>query len=289
MQSYGSWMGWGNGLNRGSAVDRILRMNVIGKATDWQARRLRILLIALTLFVAGCFWFFRGLRDAAQLSACRPRFNSWITEPYAKDHGGMFPPLSPTPGRLAIVEGSEVPYVGPNAANQFICEQDSNQDWDASKIPGAPFDDWSYVYLGYVIENQTQLEAFEVAYRSIIASGGDFNSDIKVGAGKGNCGTDTLYRLRSANKLVETLPCLAGSLEVIPLVIEWPENHHGRLAKVGFMVPEPAVGPDGKPLSLSIKEKVMKYPGEWPMTEAAIGILRELDGLGKTANKSTGQ
>lgn len=246
---------------------------------DWQRKRLRNFLIALALLVSVAYWCFLELRDAAQLSACRPRFILWITEPYSKDHEGMFPPLSPTPGRLAIAEGSEVPYGGPNTANQFVCEQDSDQDWAASMVPGAPFDDWSYVYLGYVIENQAQLEAFAVAYRSIIASGGDFTADIKVGAGRGNCGTDTLYRLRSADKLVEVLPCLAGRLETIPLVIEWPENHHGRVAMVDFMVPKPAIGADGKPLKFSVKEKVMKYPGEWPMTEAAMAVLRELDGF----------
>ena len=255
----------------------------------WKARRRRNLVIALAVLFASGFWFLRGLRDAARLAACRPHFITWITEPYANDHEGMFPPLSPTPGRLAIAEGSEVPYVEPNTANQFICEQDSSQDWAASMVPGVSFDDWSYVYLGYVIENQAQLEAFAVAYRSIIAAGGDFTADIKVGAGKGNCGTDTLYRLRSADKLVEVLPCLAGRLEAIPLVIEWPENHRGRLAKVDFMVPKPAVGADGKPLKFSVKEVVMKYPGEWPMTEAAMAVLRKLDGLGQTSENAARQ
>lgn len=256
---------------------------------DWQRKRLRNVLIALVVFVAVAYWCFLGLRDSAQLSACRPRFISWITEPYAKDHEGMFPPLSPTPGRLAIEEGSEVPYMAPNAANQFVCEQDTSEDWAASTVPGAPFDDWSYVYLGYVIENQAQLETFAAAYRNITAAGGDFTADINVGAGKGNCGTDTLYRLRSADKLLEVLPCLAGRIESVPLVIEWPENHRGRVAKVGFMVPKPAIGADGRPLKFSVKEVVMKYPGEWPMTEAAMAVLRELDGLAQTSEKAAGQ
>lgn len=248
------------------------------------ARRLQVLVCILLIFASIGFWGLRKLRDQAQLSACRPHFITWVTEPYAKDHEGMFPPLSPTPGRLVIAEGSEVPYVGPDAASQFICERSPHQDQIAAHTPGAPFDDWSYVYLGYVIENQAQLETFAAAYRSIIASGGDFIADIKVGAGKGNCGTDTLYRLRSADKLVEVLPCLAGRLEEIPLVIEWPENHRGPEAKVDFMIESPAVGSEGRPLKWPITERVMKYPGEWPMTEAAIAVLRGLDGSGRSGD-----
>jgi len=154
---------------------------------------------------------------------------------------------------------------------EYICEFDK-QGRAESEAPGATINDWSYVYLGYVIENQTQLELFADAYKRILAQKGNFTQDIKVPSGQGNCGTDTLYRMRSLDKLLEILPCLRGRYHEIPLVIEWPENHRGPVAKVV------SLGPTSRG-----NEKVMPYPGEWPMTEAAIGVLRELDALGTEA------
>jgi hypothetical protein len=100
-----------------------------------------------------------------------------------------------------------------------------------------------------------------------VSRGGDFTQDIKVAPGQGNCGTDTIYRLRDLKVLVELLPCLKDRVSEIPMVIEWPENHRGPVAKV--MVLDPTA-----------YDKKLSYPGEWPMTEAAIGILRELDAMG---------
>ena len=34
----------------------------------------------------------------------------------------------------------------------------------------------------------------------------------------------------------------------------------------------------------STSVKTLPFPGEWPMTEAAIGVLRELDALGTEAS-----
>lgn len=100
-----------------------------------------------------------------------------------------------------------------------------------------------------------------------MSRGGDFTQDIKVAPGQGNCGTDTIYRLRDLKVLVELLPCLKDRVSEIPMVIEWPENHRGPVAKV--MVLDPTA-----------YDKKLSYPGEWPMTEAAIGFLRELDAMG---------
>lgn len=209
----------------------------------------------------------RNLSDAARLASCRPHSIRWVTDGYSLDHEGMYPPLSPTPGRLMFVEGAEQPYAGAGVRADFICEFDLQDGREVTRVPGAPIDDWSYIYLGYLIENQAQLELFAEAYKRIIAAGGDFTQDIKVAAGQGNCGTDTIYRLRDLKVLVELLPCLKDRLDEIPMVIEWPENHRGPVAKVMVLDPK-------------AYEKKLAYPGEWPMTEAAIGVLRELDAMG---------
>lgn len=242
-------------------------MNEKHPIPDWQRKRLRNFLIALAVFVAVAYWCFLGVRDTARLASCRPHSIRWVTDGYSLDHDGMYPPLSPTPGRLMFVEGAELPYVTDIGRVDFICEFDLQDGREVTKVPGAPIDDWSYIYLGYLIENQAQLELFAGAYKRIIATGGDFTQDIKVAAGQGNCGTDTIHRLRDLKVLVELLPCLKDRLGEIPMVIEWPENHRGPVAKVLVLDP-------------TAHEKKLPYPGEWPMTEAAMALLRELDGSG---------
>jgi len=209
----------------------------------------------------------RELRDAARLASCRPYSVTWVTQDYSKANAGMFPPLSSTPGRLMFVEGIEGELFPSGLRRDFICEFDYQDSRAVTEVPGAPLDDWSFVYLGYVIENQVQLELFAEAYKRIIAEKGDFTQDIDVASGLGNCGTDKLHRLRSWDNLLEILPCLRGRLDSIPLVIEWPENHRGPVAKVVSLEPDS-------------RGEAMAFPGEWPMTEAAIRVLRELDALG---------
>jgi hypothetical protein len=216
----------------------------------------------------------RELSGVARLASCRPFSITWVTEDYAKANAGMFPPLSSTPGLLMFVEGTEGEFFPSGLRRDFICEFDLQDGREVTEVPGAPLDDWSYVYLGYVIESQAQLELFAQAYKQIIAQKGTFTEDIKVAEGEGNCGTDTMYRFRDLPQLLETIPCLEGRLEQIPLVIEWPENHRGPVAKVITMANfQQHAGQTG----------VMPYPGEWPMTEAAIRVLRELDALGTEA------
>lgn len=248
----------------------------------------RWLLLAVVL-VIGVFvvvLLLGELREVARLASCRPYSVTWVTEGYSEAHDGMYPPLSATPGRLMFVEGAEQPYAGDGVRVDFICESDSQSGIEMVGYPGAPVDDWSYVYLGYVIENQAQLEQFAHAYKRIIAEGGDFTEDIKVASGQGNCGTDTIYRLREEEKLLELLPCLVERLEQVPLVIEWPENHRGPVAKVISMASEEFRVSDDVIERMTGKRKTLPYPGEWPMTEAAIGVLRELDALGSETSPS---
>ena len=251
-----------------------------GERFNW--RWLLIVLVLLMGLIAIAS-FFRELRDATRLASCRPYSVTWVTEGYSADHEGMYPPLSTTPGRLMFIEGAEQPYAGAGVRVDFVCESDSQSGIEMVGYPGAPVDDWSYIYLGYVIENQAQLELFAEAYRRIVAEGGDFTEDIKVVSGQGNCGSDTIYRLREEGKLLELLPCLTERLEQVPLVIEWPENHRGPVAKVISMAADNFRVSDDAILRMTGKRKTLAYPGEWPMTEAAIGVLRELDALGTEA------
>ncbi len=235
----------------------------------WKRIFATLLAIMVTTAVCFAFWSLREMSKIARLASCRPYSIAWVASDFSKNYGGLFPPLSAEPGRLMLDVDAGRPYMW--GMNEYICEFDK-QGRAESEAPGATINDWSYVYLGYVIENQAQLELFAEAYMRIVAQKGDFTQDIKVASGQGNCGTDTLHRMRSQDDLLEILPCLRGRLDRIPLVIEWPENHRGPVAKVVSLAPKS-------------RGDVMPYPGEWPMTEAAIGVLRELDALG--AGEST--
>ncbi len=120
-------------------------------------------------------------------------------------------------------------------------------------------DDWSYVYIGYVIENEAQGLAFLDAYAARIKSRGDFESDLPVGAGEGNAGQNTLLRLRAPETFTGDLAYLQSKASTIPVVVEWPNNHHKSGSKVVFL--------DGH-------EEIIPYPGKFPMTEKFITALK---------------
>lgn len=217
------------------------------------------------------------LRDVARLAACRPYAVTWTTDRYAEAHAGLYPPLSPTPGRLIFAETVEpnFPHV------DFLCESDPDADFERAYEGTGPIDDTSYIYLGYVIENQAQLELFAEAYRKTVAEGGNFEGDLPVPPGQGTCGGDKIVRLRDADRLVADYPQLAERLHEIPLVIEWPDHHRGPKAKIITLAPTVYKDADGKEARQTGTMEVRSFPGEWPMTEAAIAVLRSLDGLGR--------
>jgi hypothetical protein len=230
----------------------------------------KVLAVAVVALLSLAGWrVLASFREEARIASCRPVYIYELASRFAADSAGLFPPLSTLPGKLIYDPaflGSRIGIV-----RDHFCDADPNPPSpdllqhtnDAYKS----IDDWSYVYLGYVIENQTQLEAFSDAYKRIIAEGGDFTTDLKVPMGQGNCDGDTIYRLRTKAELLKVLPCLEGRLGELPVVMEWPGNHRDGVAQAMFYGTE--------------RQVQLTYPGEWPMTEAAISILRELDALGR--------
>ena len=124
--------------------------------------------------------------------------------------------------------------------------------------------DWSYAYLGYCIENETQGMEFIEAYKSAAKTEARFTEDLKAPSGKGNLGTDTLYRLRLPQSFPEELKALAKNAANIPVIIEWPGHDHGGLSKVVY---------------LDKHVERLPYPGKFPMTETFITALKELDAI----------
>jgi prepilin-type processing-associated H-X9-DG protein len=150
-----------------------------------------------------------------------------------------------------------------NAVREYACESDPRlprEIW-SYEARNTPINDWSYVYLGYFLENEAQGMAFARAYPYRAGTEGAFQDDLSVGEKKGNCGTFKLFRLCTEERLPPEAACLKGKAATIPLIIEWPENHR-KGAHVVYL--------DGH-------TEYVHYPGKFPMTPDFIGALRVID------------
>jgi hypothetical protein len=203
---------------------------------------------------------FLSLSDAARLASCRPSLLLVMCERCGEEHEGMYPALSDESGRL-MFDASKVPLFCD--IRDTVC--DSDPGVPASIRPGGGkdtlIDDWSYIYLGYFIENEQQGEAFIKKYKATAGQKDRFVGDLEVEQGAGNCGTNKLYRLRSIKSLPPELECMKSRAALVPVIIEWPGNHRR----------------GGKVVYLDGHEKFVPYPGKFPMTREFIDALRGLD------------
>ncbi len=237
--------------------------------TVWATGRM---LVGIALVAGSVLVFQRALsgRDAELRASCRPELMLLEAMDYGRDNGDMFPPLSPEPGRLTYDVNLMDPYIA--SPGQHVCASDDGAPpRDTLKSMGRldAVNDWSYVYLGYCLENDAQGLAFVEAYRERTSKGAAFGTDIEMAPGTGNCGRDRLYRLREPAQLAEHAPCIADHPDRIPVVVEWP-GHHQK--------------PGGRVVYLDGHSEFLPYPGPFPMTERFIGALRELDHLGAPAD-----
>jgi len=219
---------------------------------------LAVVLVATALAAReGCL----SLRDMAQRSSCRPH---WLVggecREYAKMHEGMFPPLSSQFGRL-MFDAVAVPPQGPVCDR--VCESDPDVPAEifGEAAKATPVNDWSYVYLGYFLENEAQGMAFVRAYHARAGNAGAFEQDLIVGTGAGNCGQNCVFRLREPDVLPPEASCLKALAASIPVIVEWP-GHHRRGAHVVYL--------DGH-------TEYHAYPGAFPLTREFIEALRVID------------
>jgi len=207
------------------------------------------------------------ISDVARRASCRPSLILFFCNDFAETHEGAFPSLSPVPGMLfpdpRILEEFGI------SQSDLLCEFDvQGKDRTFREVMWRnPLNDWSFVYLGYFIENDEQLLAFAEAYVQTMAQGGNFEADLKVAADKGSDGGTLLRRMQSLKSLQERNDPLAERASNIPVVIEWPENHRD---------------PGGHVVYLDGRREYVPYPGKFPMTETAISTLRALDNYAPT-------
>ena len=174
--------------------------------------------------------------------------------------GEKYPRLSNTPGKLMFTADEMFPYFLDHPI-RLNCPGSGN----AFEPPA--IDDHNYLYLGYLVLNEADLQSFATAYAAELGGGGDFLGDLPgaVSYGAGN----QILRLHEniAELTIEDSGNPAASYvgpHAIPVLMEWPDNHgsiHG-----------------GNVVYMDMHVEWIAYPGRFPMTEAAMTILTSLAG-----------
>jgi len=217
-------------------------------------------------------------REAARRASCANNMKQvgLVFKMFASEHGGEFPELSSEPGRLMFAnEGSDAEYpVFPEYLTDLsilFCPSDVGDVHllEDSTDPDRLIDDQSYFYLGYVVMNDVEVQAFAEAYRERISRGLKFDQDLDVPEGTGTGGGNRILRLIEGverSGVTDTTNAAASAMvqSSMPILIERPENHIPGGGNVLFM--------DGH-------VEFVKYPGQWPMTETTIRTLESLDTL----------
>ena len=193
-------------------------------------------------------------------SACESTLRQWglVHKYYANESQGQsWPPLSLVSGELAARDAEVFP--------EYMSDREIGVCPGTGVDPNTVdhLDDRHYVYLGYVLQNDSDVEQFVTAYGNEIANGGDFSEDISAYMSYG----DTMLRFREGVERFiltegETSPYLYTPQRLIPVMIEWPGNHEGYAG--------------GHVLYMDGHVEWIDYPGKFPMTEATISAL---DGL----------
>ncbi|MCC6698383.1 MAG: hypothetical protein IT365_22350 [Candidatus Hydrogenedentes bacterium] len=173
--------------------------------------------------------------------------------------GDVWPKLSSEPGRLMYTQEEVNPRYLSNPGH-LVCPG------PAPVTPEPLFDDTHYIYFGYLMMNDADVQAFASAYAAEIANGGDFSGDLLVTTSYGT----RLWRLREniqryfitdINNPYIPPDEYIGDHE-IPVLMEWPGQHEGLSG--GHVVYK-----DGH-------AEWHDFPGRFPMTANAVATFAAL-------------
>jgi prepilin-type processing-associated H-X9-DG protein len=208
----------------------------------------------------------------------------FVCKMFSTENDGFFPDLSSRPGFLSMMhmaEGYKHPLNPGYVSEPFLLFCPQSECWRSQKgkVSGTAqqqLDDSSYVYLGYVVKNEAELETFYECYKQRVAAGLPFNEDLPAPPGRGSGGGDKLLRLRDgAEKVYITdaadLAASAIAQSEIPVFFERPGNHEPSGVNVLYL--------DGH-------VEFIRYPGEWPATPRTFEIVAAIEAL---RNKLLGQ
>lgn len=198
-----------------------------------------------------------------------------------EDPGGFWPPLSADPGRLMFPTEAacgELAIWSEYVTDTMIFVCPCNKKWheeyqsQLESNPVAGLNDQSYFYLGYVLSNDDEVQAFAEVYRQQVKRGESFCENLPAPPGRGSFGGDVFLRLqikieRKGAPGSDDPAVLAKIMAGLPVMVERPIRHGRNRAASNV-------------LYLDGHVESIKYPGKWPVTEATINTLLELDRLG---------
>lgn len=241
----------------------------------------------VTCFLLGISSFFFGeIGPAIQLAECGDNLKQMsvvLAMAANETPANTYPELSAT-GRLSIrneLPGNKAVYPEylTDLSRLYGLDRESRKQWAAYKdcpIPQEVFDHSSFIYLGYAISNEAELDAFAHAYRQHVAQRQQFKENLNVTSGLGNKGGSEVFRLKKdvARLLVDHRGDekeVWVSAAKIPVLIErrshaMPLLHNYCLGmKSGVHV-----------LFMDGSIRFVPY-GEWPVTQRALEILKSLE------------
>lgn len=196
---------------------------------------------------------------------------------FREENNGLYPQLSSRPGCLSIsdVSGSSAPFVSEYLAGVRIClfcpdsDRRRTQNDEFTESGQELLDNSSYIYLGYAIKNEVELDTFSRCYRERVEAGLPFDEDLPTSLEKGSGGGDKLVRLREGVEryyVTDTISVAAYAKvkSEIPLLIERPGNHKPSVIYVLYL--------DGH-------VDFIPYPGKWPATYRTFEIIEALESM----------
>jgi len=215
-------------------------------------------------------------REAAKRAECATNLKKLgvAFKAYATDHKANFPSIDRSSKGLLFDRDSLFPqYLADYSL--LTCPTDAAAQEVLKSVPtdqrsgAAAYDHSSYVYLGYMIENEKQgLELIE-GLKMLILNDEPFPENITICSGCGVGGKNTLPALKEGVErfIITDINCPAGSSKaqsVVPIAFDHTDNHMPGGINVLFM--------DGH---VEFK-KVSEEPWSFPATKKFLAAVDEL-------------
>lgn len=233
----------------------------------------------------------------SRLAACRGSVSTieFAMERYASRDGQQFyPELSAKPGRLSIqnCDTRGVCFIPQylSCREVLACPQGTWPDVLLEEDGLPKIDDClensSYIYLGYAIHDESEMQTFAAAYKKRMDEGLAFNADLIAPAADGK-GAKVICRLRGEKRKASTGEGESkhppeSHFEGRPEVLHQGETTHYTaeersripvlIERLGHHRPN-----GGNVLYLDGTMEYLRYPGSWPMTEKTMAILRDME------------
>jgi len=194
---------------------------------------------------------------------------------YASDSDGQYPALAPQKGLITFANDQQDQHaIYPNYLTDF-CVLQCPAASDA--LPKQTVHDDSYIYLGYVITTDAELETFARAYRERVASGLRFDTDLEVAPGTATAGGGKILRLHEGvERILITDSSKPDAVRLAQSVIPvmWDRCHYDPNKPTQEWFSDPRCG--ANVLYMDGHVEFVKYPGKFPLTETACRILNAL-------------